>query len=75
MIEFVGMLGVSFSNPPCIKIVESIDQTVCLNRYSELNFRHSELSVSYTSNYTFSPTVFVRPPRTIIRVPTNIVEC
>jgi hypothetical protein len=25
------MFGFSFSNPPCIKMVESIDQTVCLN--------------------------------------------
>lgn len=31
IIEFVGMFGFSFSNPPCIKMVESIDQTVCLN--------------------------------------------
>ena len=28
IIEFVGMLGVSFSKPPCMKIVESIAQIV-----------------------------------------------
>ena len=32
IIEFVGMFGVSFSKPPCIKITVSIAQTVCLNR-------------------------------------------
>jgi hypothetical protein len=53
----------------------SIAQTVCLNLWRELNFFHSELSVSYTSSYTFSPTVLVLPPKTIINVPTNIVEC
>jgi len=75
MIELVGMLGVSFSKPPCMKMTVSIAQTVCLNLWRELNFFHSELSVSYTSSYTFSPTVLVLPPKTIINVPTNIVEC
>jgi len=75
MMVLVGMLGVSFSKPPCMKIVESTAQIECLNRYNESNFFHSELSVSYTSNYTFSPTLFVLPPSTSIIVPTNMVEC
>lgn len=49
--------------------------TVCLNRYSVENFFHSELSVSYTSSCTFSPTLLVLPPSTIISVPTKMVEC
>lgn len=75
MMELVGIFGVSFSKPPCMKMTVSIAQTVCLNLWSELNFFHSEDSVSYTSSYTFSPTVLVLPPKTIMRVPTNIVEC
>ena len=46
MIELVGMFGVSFSNPPCIYITDSMAHTECLNLYNELNFFHSELSVS-----------------------------
>lgn len=74
-IVFVGMLGVSFSKPPCIKILASAAQTVCLNLYNVENFFHSEDSVSYTSSCTFSPTLLVLPPRTIMKVPTNMVEC
>ena len=75
IIVFVGMFGVSFSKPPCMNMAESTAQTECLKRWSELNLRHSELSVSYTSSWTFSPTLFVRPPRTSIIVPTKMVEC
>ena len=46
MIEFVGMLGVSFSNPPCMKTVASIAHTLWRNLWRELNLRHSEDSVS-----------------------------
>jgi|LakMenEpi03Aug12_release.lakeMendotaPanAssembly.Ray.scaffolds.fasta_scaffold271305_3 hypothetical protein len=75
IIEFVGMFGVSFSKPPCMNTVASIAQTLWRNRCRELNLRHSLDSVSYTSSYTFSPTVFVLPPKTSMSVPTKIVEC
>lgn len=32
IIELVGIFGVSFSKPPCIKIVESMAQMLCRNR-------------------------------------------
>jgi hypothetical protein len=46
MIVLVGMFGVSFSKPPCMKIVESTAQIECLNLYKESNFFHSDDSVS-----------------------------
>lgn len=51
------------------------DQQTCLNLWRELNGVHSELSVSYTSSGTTSPTVLVRPPITTISGPKNNVEC
>jgi hypothetical protein len=45
-IVFVGMLGVSFSKPPCMYMNCSRAQTVCLNLWIVENFFHSELSVS-----------------------------
>lgn len=46
MIELVGMFGVSFSKPPCMKMVESIAQIVCLNLCKQSNLCHSLDSVS-----------------------------
>jgi len=43
---FVGIFGVSFSKPPCIYTYESNYQTVCLNLWTQLNFFHSDVSVS-----------------------------
>lgn len=69
------MFGVSCSNPPWTNTFESTPQQECLNLYNELNLYHSEDSVSYTSRGTFSPTLLVLPPTTIIRGPKNKVEC
>ena len=46
IIVLVGMFGVSFSKPPCMKMVESMAQMLWRNRYRLLNFRHSLDSVS-----------------------------
>ena len=47
MMELVGMLGVSFSKPPCMYSVWwSYAQMVWRKRWIEWNFFHSEFSVS-----------------------------
>jgi len=46
IIELVGMFGVSFSKPPCIKTNWSMAQTLWRCLYRELNLRHSLDSVS-----------------------------